>query len=301
MKEVLALREVTKVFHQKVAVSRVSFSLHQGEIFGLLGPNGAGKTTLIRMIMGIFYPDEGEIFLFEKPFSANLRKRIGYLPEERGLYLKQKVLDLLVYFGQLKGLSKKEALLECTNYLERFGLSESSYLTAESLSKGMQQKVQLIVSLLGNPQLLILDEPFSGLDPVNIRMVKNLLQEFKDRGIPILLSSHQMNFVEEVCDQVLLIDHGKPLLNGPLRDIKGKHSEHAVVVEAQGSLENLSSIEEIQPLGDRKKILLKAQSSPQTFLKELVEVAEVHSFEIYETPLEEIFVNLVSGGREKEK
>jgi ABC-2 type transport system ATP-binding protein len=232
----LELQDVSKSYNGTRACREVSLRLDEGEIFGLLGPNGAGKTTLLRLILDILTPDEGRILLDGSPMTREDRDRVGYLPEERGLYRKQRVLDVLVYFAMLKGLARREAREAALAALEAVGLGEVSRKKVEDLSKGMQQKVQIIGTLLHDPALLVLDEPFSGLDPVNTRLVKDMIRERRGPGRLVLLSTHQMAQAEALCDRVALIHEGSLVLYGELPKIRARWAER------EGELASLEEI-----------------------------------------------------------
>jgi ABC-2 type transport system ATP-binding protein len=219
---VVELAAVTKAYESKVAVRNLSLSIEAGQMFGLLGPNGAGKTSSIRMMMGITIPDSGSISLFGKPFERQSLERVGYLPEERGLYKKMNVLDQLVFFGQLHGLAAEEARKRAVAWATRMEIADSLHKKTEELSKGMQQKIQFIATLLHGPDLIVMDEPFSGLDPVNAVLVEKTLLELKEQGKAILFSTHRMDQVEKLCDSICLINNGEAVLAGNLREIKAR-------------------------------------------------------------------------------
>jgi ABC-2 type transport system ATP-binding protein len=240
---VVELAGVTKAYENKVAVSNLSLSIEAGQIFGLLGPNGAGKTSSIRMMMGITMPDSGQVNLFDKPFERQSLERVGYLPEERGLYKKMKVLDQLVFFGCLHGLSADEARRRADAWAKRMEIADALQKKTEELSKGMQQKIQFIATLLHSPGLIVMDEPFSGLDPVNAVLVERTLLELKDQGKVILFSTHRMDQVEKLCDSICLINNGKAVLAGNLREIKSRYERNHVIVEFEGSSAFLTSEE----------------------------------------------------------
>ena len=232
---VVELAGVTKAYENKVAVSNLSLSIDAGQMFGLLGPNGAGKTSSIRMMMGITIPDSGQISLFEKPFERKSLERVGYLPEERGLYKKMKVLDQLVFFGQLHGLTAEEARKRAIDMGQAHGdCRRRCPRKPKSSPKGMQQKIQFIASLLHDPGLIVMDEPFSGLDPVNAVLVERTLLELKDQGKAILFSTHRMDQVEKLCDSICLINNGEAVLAGNVREIKAGYERNRVIVEFEG-------------------------------------------------------------------
>ena len=226
--DAIALENVTKSYDSVTAVSGVNLRVRQGAVLGLLGPNGAGKTTTIRMVMNILVPDEGSILVLGQPVSDKTRDSVGYLPEERGLYPRMKVRSLIVFFAALHGLSEDEADRRAREWLERFELSEWSEKKMVDLSKGMQQKVQFITAVLHRPPIVILDEPFSGLDPVNAATVKDIMLEMRDQGSTIILSTHRMEQVEKMCDSICLINHGRSVLDGDLRAIKQSYGKNTV-------------------------------------------------------------------------
>jgi ABC-2 type transport system ATP-binding protein len=294
---VVELAAVTKAYESKVAVSDLSLSIDAGRMFGLLGPNGAGKTSSIRMMMGITIPDSGSIRLFEKPFSRESLDRVGYLPEERGLYKKMKVLDQLVFFGGLHGLDAAEARKRATIWAKRLEIDDSLLKKTEELSKGMQQKIQFIASLLHDPGLIVMDEPFSGLDPVNAGLLERTLIELKEQGKAILFSTHRMDQVEKLCDSICLIDKGKAVLAGKVREIKASYERNRVIVEFQGSDSFLKSdeIAESKNFSGHAEIKLKDRANAQKLLHEAAAVATIYRFELVEPSLEEIFILTVGG------
>jgi ABC-2 type transport system ATP-binding protein len=227
---VVELTGVNKAYEGKVAVRNLNLSIDAGQMFGLLGPNGAGKTSSIRMMMGITMPDSGRIDLFGKPFERTSLERVGYLPEERGLYKKMKVLDQLVFFGQLHGLDALEARKRATDWAKRMEIAGSLDKKTEELSKGMQQKIQFIGSVLHDPRLIVMDEPFSGLDPVNAALLEKTLLELKDSGSAILFSTHRMDQVEKLCDEICLINNGEAVLAGRVREIKSRYQRNLIIV-----------------------------------------------------------------------
>ena len=294
---VVELAGVTKAYENKVAVSNLSLSIDAGQMFGLLGPNGAGKTSSIRMMMGITIPDSGRISLFEKPFDRKSLERVGYLPEERGLYKKMKVLDQLVFFGQLHGLAAEEARKRAIRWAGRMEIADALPKKTEELSKGMQQKIQFIASLLHDPGLIVMDEPFSGLDPVNAVLVERTLLELKDQGKAILFSTHRMDQVEKLCDSICLINNGEAVLAGNLREIKAGYERNRVIVEFEGSSAFLNSdeIAEAKNYAGHAEIKLKPHGDAQKLLHEAAAMATIYRFELVEPSLEEIFIQTVGG------
>jgi ABC-2 type transport system ATP-binding protein len=290
------LSHITKTFGPVRAVDDVSFSLEAGELFGLLGPNGAGKTTSIRIMLDIFKPDAGTVAILGGPISEAKKDRIGYMPEERGLYQEIPLERCLTYLGSLKGLSPAEVGRRADGYLERFDLAAYKKKKVKELSKGMQQKAQIIATLLHHPELLIVDEPFSGLDPVNTQMVKDLLREQRQAGVTVILCSHQMNLVEELCDRIILIDHGKVMLYGELSEIRRQFSGHAVNVRSADPLPVLKGVERTEPVNGSVKLHLSPGTAPQEILKSLVtKGVTLEQFEIARPTLDEIFIRVVQG------
>ncbi|WP_109486783.1 ABC transporter ATP-binding protein [Occallatibacter savannae] len=292
---VVELAGVTKAYESKVAVRDLSLSIEAGQMFGLLGPNGAGKTSSIRMMMGMTMPDSGTVKLFEKPFERSNLDRVGYLPEERGLYKKMKVLEQLVFFGQLHGLSAGDAERKATAWAKRLDIDEALPKKTEELSKGMQQKIQFIGSLLHDPGLIVMDEPFSGLDPVNAKLLEQTLLELKDEGRAIVFSTHRMDQVEKLCDSICLINKGQAVLSGRVREIKSRYERNHVIVEFDGSADFLASSEiaEAQNYSGHAEIKLKPHGDAQKLLREASEKAKIYRFEMVEPSLEEIFIQTV--------
>jgi ABC-2 type transport system ATP-binding protein len=294
---VVELAGVTKAYESKIAVNNLSLSIDAGQMFGLLGPNGAGKTSSIRMMMGITIPDSGSIRLFNTPFDRKSLERVGYLPEERGLYKKMKVLDQLVFFGELHGLTAAEARKRAIDWAKRMEIAESLLKKTEELSKGMQQKIQFISCLLHDPGLIIMDEPFSGLDPVNATLLERTLIELKNEGKAIVFSTHRMDQVEKLCDSICLIDKGKAVLAGKVREIKASYERNRVIVEFEGSSSFLNSTEiaESNNYSGHVEIRLKDHGDAQKLLHEAAAVATIYRYELVEPSLEEIFIQTVGG------
>ena len=294
---VVELAGVTKAYESKIAVDNLTLSIDAGQMFGLLGPNGAGKTSSIRMIVGMTIPDSGAIRLFNQPFDRKSLERIAYLPEERGLYKKMKVIDQLVFFGELHGISASEAKKRATDWAKRLEIDESLLKKTEELSKGMQQKIQFISCLLHDPGLIIMDEPFSGLDPVNAVLLEKTLIELKNQGKAIVFSTHRMDQVEKLCDAICLINHGRAVLSGKVREIKSSYPRDRIIVEFEGSAEFLKSpdIAEAQNFSGHAEITLKPGANAQNLLREAAAVATIYRFEMVEPSLEEIFIKTVGG------
>jgi ABC-2 type transport system ATP-binding protein len=293
----LEVRSVRKVYDDRAVVNDVTFDVQPGEIFALLGPNGAGKTTLIRMITDILKPDAGTITLDGQPLTGPNRPRVSYLPEERGLYRKVPVLDALSYFGELKGLSPRQARADSVALLEEFELAAWSRKQVSALSKGMQQKLQLCTALIGDPQLLILDEPFSGLDPVNVQILEDVLRRRRAAGTTVLLSTHQMNKVEQQCDRALMINRGHMVLYGKVGDIRRQHAEHAFLVEGGSVPSGLPGVKSLESVNGGCKVTLERAAAPDALLRALVERGvSVTGFTPVIPPLEDIFVHVVTTG-----
>ena len=293
----IAVKNISKVFATTRAVEDVSFDVEPGEIFGLLGPNGAGKTTSIRIILDVFKPDTGSVTVLGGPMSEEKKNRIGYLPEERGLYQDINLERCLVYLATLKGLDAVEAQKRVSGYLERFDLAAHRKKKVKELSKGMQQKAQLIATLVHQPELVIIDEPFAALDPVNTQMVKDLLREERNRGKTIVMCTHQMHQVEELCDRLVLINQGRTMLYGSLAEIRRRYATQAVSVHTPQPLPaDLPGIQHIERENSGYHLLLSEGSSAQDVLRSLVERGVVlESFEIAMPTLDEIFIQVVQG------
>lgn len=293
----LEVENLLKQYDGVTAVDELSFEVEEGEIFGLLGPNGSGKTTTIRTIMDIFRPDSGTVRVLGEPPGTS-RERVGYLPEERGLYDNLKVMEVLVYLARLKGMDGKVAKQRTEGWLERFELADRAGDKVNSLSGGLRQKLQLIVSLVHDPELLILDEPFNALDPINVALFGEVIRELQAAGKTIVLSSHQLNLVEALCDRIVLINKGRAVLYGPLDEIKRRHSPDAVrVITPEHLDENLPGVEGIEEQNGGYVLTLGNGTEPQELLKTLVgRGVTVEAFEVVSLPLEEIFVSVVREG-----
>ena len=293
----LEVREVRKSYGKFVAVDGVSFSVpEQGSIFGLLGPNGAGKTSTIRMIMDIVPQDSGEIRLFGRPRGAEELRRVGYLPEERGLYRKMNVVEQLLFLGEIHGRKRRDLIPAIDRWLDRVDLGQWKKSKVEELSKGMQQKVQLIGTLLHEPELLILDEPFSGLDPINQELFRDLFLEHRKQGRTVVLSTHGMELAERMCDHICLISQGKVVLTGALRDIKRRVAGNAYVLVAEGDLGRVKDLPEVEQALIQDgvvKVLLRADAEGPETLRRMVEFLRVHEFRSEEPELEQIFLKAV--------
>ncbi|MCS7014299.1 MAG: ATP-binding cassette domain-containing protein [Chloroherpetonaceae bacterium] len=295
----LKLINVTKSYADKVAVKNLSFELQRGEIFGLLGPNGAGKTSTIRMICGITYPDKGTVEFLGRPMCAELQNKIGYLPEERGLYRKMTVSETLLYFAELKGLSRSAAKAHVEHWATRFDIHAWLKKKVEELSKGMQQKVQFISVVLHEPELLILDEPFSGLDPINSELIMDVIMELKKAGKTILFSTHRMEQVEKICDSIVLINNGEKVLGGSVREIKRAYGKNHLHLDFEGSdhfIDALVAQGKVE-VSDRspKSVELKLLNgtTPKDILTQIRSDTDITRFELAEPSLKEIFISCV--------
>jgi ABC-2 type transport system ATP-binding protein len=295
MSTVVSLDRISKSYEQKVAVRELSLQIDEGTMFGLLGPNGSGKTSSIRMMIGITMPDSGTVSLFGKPFSRDSLKRVGYLPEERGLYKKMKVMDQLVFMGELRGLDKAVAGKRAHDWCERMQITEAVNKKTEELSKGMQQKIQFIATLIHDPELVIMDEPFSGLDPVNATLLQDTLIELKKAGKAILFSTHRMDQVEKLCDAICLIDRGQAVLQGGMREIKSRYERNRVLLNYEGDSGFLhhAAIETYKDYGGQVEIKLRPHADAQSLLREASQKAAIYKFELVEPSLEEIFIQTV--------
>jgi len=288
---------VAKSFGSTQAVVDVSFDVERGEIFGLLGPNGAGKTTTIRLMLDIFKPERGTVSILDGPMTEEKKERIGYMPEERGLYQDAPLERCLLYLASLKGVPAAEARQRLGTLLERFDLTAHKSKKVKELSKGMQQKAQIINTIIHHPELVIIDEPFAALDPINTQLVKDLMRELRQQGATILMSTHQMHQVEELCDRILLIDDGKDVLYGDLDDIRRRFSGHAVLVRAAGELPTVDGVEQAAPHNDAVKLTLSQGTTPQDVLRALMaQDVILEKFEIATPTLDEIFIRVVEEG-----
>jgi ABC-2 type transport system ATP-binding protein len=294
---IVEVKNVKKRFGDYLANNDITLNVESGKIFGLLGPNGAGKTTLIRMINNIYVPDEGSITVFGEPVSTNTQNRIAYLPEERGLYKKQKVLDQLIYFAQLKNIDKLEAKKRAEKWLIRFDAASWANKKIQDLSKGMAQKVQFISTLLHNPELLILDEPFSGFDPINAELIKEVILEQKNMGKTIILSTHVMHQVEQMCDDICLINKGKAILQGNVREIKKSFGRDTILLEFEGDASFVSDNASLKIVNQTSRNfelkIIDDKFDAQAFLSYLNEHLTVYKFELVEPSFNEIFIQSV--------
>ncbi|MFL7892149.1 MAG: ABC transporter ATP-binding protein [Anaerolineales bacterium] len=288
------VNHISKSFGNIEAVRDVNFEVGKGEIFGLLGPNGAGKTTTIRVMLDIYKPERGTVNILGGPMSEEKKNLIGYMPEERGLYQDTSLERCLIYLATLKGLSTKEAQHLLDNYLERFDLLPHKNKKVKELSKGMQQKAQIIAAILHSPELIIIDEPFTSLDPINTQLVKDLMGELREQGVTIMMSTHQMHQVEELCDRILLINQGINVLYGNLDLIRREHAGHEVVVRSLSEIPNLDSVKSMNSNNGTIKLVLNEGATPQDVLADLVSSdVKVEKFEIALPTLDEIFIKVV--------
>lgn len=288
---------ISKSFGNVLAVDEVSFTLASGEILGLIGPNGAGKTTTIRMVLDIFKPDSGSISVFDQPMSEEMKNQVGYLPEERGLYQDITMEKCLHYLASIKGVPPEAIEKRLDKYLQKFDLQDCRKKKVKELSKGMQQKAQIIATFIHQPKLVIVDEPFSALDPINTQMVKDLLRDEKARGTAIMLSTHQMNQAEELCDRILLVNKGKVMLQGTLNEIRRQFARPEILVRCNQPIPSgIQGIAAVKAENNHTRLTLQPGSSTQEVLSELIQRGlEVEQFEIAEPSLDEIFIEVVTG------
>lgn len=295
---ILEVNNIVKKYGDFTAVNDVSFSVSAGNIYGILGPNGAGKTTTIRMIMNIIAPDSGTIKLFGQNMDDELKSRIGYLPEERGIYQKMKVIDVLMFLGELKGMTPQNAKKAATQWLNKFQLDKNINSKVNELSKGMQQKLQIISTVLHNPDLIILDEPFSGLDPVNINLVKNIMLDLQKEGKAIMFSTHQMDAAQKLCSEILMINKGNKVLDGKLSDILGQYGKNSVQIEFTGDssvFNGLDFVEKVDHYSNYVEVELKDGNNAGRLLKEIVNKVDVTTMQSMKSSLNEIFIALAGG------
>ncbi len=295
--EILIVDNIHKQFGDYKAVSGITFSVEQGVICGIIGPNGAGKTTTIRMITNILLPDSGNITVFGTKLESGHQNEIGYLPEERGLYKKVKVIDQLVYFGRLKGLTIGDAKAKAKFWLNKLDAISWENKKIQELSKGMQQKVQFIATIMHDPKLLILDEPFSGFDPINAELFKKIILDLKNEGTTILLSTHIMEQAEQLCDSINLINKGKLLLSGSLRDIKKNYGKDTFIIEFEGSdefLNKFTNLKFINRASNRAEFrITDPNMNPNDVLKAALDYCTVYKYEVAEPSLNELFIDVV--------
>jgi ABC-2 type transport system ATP-binding protein len=292
--QAVEVSHIVKSFTDKVAVNDLSFSVAAGEIFGLIGPNGAGKTTTIRMMMDIIKPDSGEVTIFGEKLGEATKNRLGYLPEERGLYKKLSVLESIVYLASLKGMDKNSAAEKADELLEKTGMSATKSKKVEALSRGMGQIIQFIVTIIHDPELVVLDEPFAGLDPVNTELLRGMFGELRSQGKAVILSTHQMNQVEELCDRILMVNNGKNVLYGNLAEIRSRYRGNSVLLEAKGELGELAGVTGKRQHKDYIELILDGKTTPKQLLERLVgRGIVINRFEVATPSLNEIFLKEV--------
>jgi ABC-2 type transport system ATP-binding protein len=293
------VNHVVKSYADTVAVDNLSFSVESGEIFGLIGPNGAGKTSTIRMMMDIIKPDLGEIMLFGEKLKEATKVKLGYLPEERGLYRKERVIDAIVYLASLKGMDSRAAEKRADELLEQTGMLSNRKKRIDELSKGMGQIIQFIITILHDPELIVLDEAFSGLDPVNTELLKRMIIDLREQGKTIVLSTHQMNQVEELCDRIFMIDHGRAVLYGDLAEIKSRYRSNTIIVESEDDLGPVGGVAEQRAGKGYVELVLDGTTSPRQVLEQLVgRGLRINRFEIAIPSLNEIFLKVVGKNHE---
>ncbi len=292
------VKNVSKTYGSRKVVNDVAFSVSEGEILGLIGPNGAGKTTNIRMIMDIIKPDSGEVLIFGKKFSEDSKKIIGYLPEERGLYRKTRVLDAMVYLATLKGMDAGPAKARAGELLARVNMQAHQFKKIEELSHGMAQLVQILATVIHDPQVLIFDEPFSGLDPVNVKLVKDMIISLKNQGKAIMLSTHRMNEVEELCDRIFMINHGQNVLYGRITDIKARYRNNSIIVEFDDKLGEIKGVSSRVVNNHTTELFLDGSLTHQQVLEQLVShKTTINRFEVSTPSLNEIFIQVAGKDR----
>ncbi|MFP4977028.1 ABC transporter ATP-binding protein [Paenibacillus sp. CN-4] len=299
--EALKLENVVKQYGDKTAVNRIALSVNPGEIYGLLGANGAGKTTTMRMVLGLIYPDEGRILYNGKPFGPELQHMMGYLPEERGLYPKLKVSDQIIYLARLRGMSAADADKNLKYWLERFDVPEYYNKKIEELSKGNQQKMGFVAAVIHKPQILVLDEAFSGLDPVNVELLKDTVKELRDSGTSILFSTHRMEHVEELCRNITILHRSNTVVQGDLRGIKNSYPREEVLLRTAGEVNGLEAIPGVIGVDRQERgylIRISDVSAAQQILRTAMDQGEVEHFEVKEPTLNQIFIRAVGESNE---
>jgi ABC-2 type transport system ATP-binding protein len=293
------VNHITKTYGNRAVVNDVSFTVNQGEILGLIGPNGAGKTTTIRMIMDIIKPDSGDIKILGEKLNETSKNSIGYLPEERGLYRKVNVIDSIIYFAALKGMDVQSARKRADELLKRVDMLAHKNKKIEELSRGMGQIIQVIVTVIHDPKLIMLDEPTAGLDPVNAQLLKDMMVELRNQGKSVIMSTHRMNEIEEMCDRILMINNGKVVLYGGLAEIKSKFRNNSVIVECDGDPGEITGVLKRNNLKRGAELVLDATTTPQQVLERLVKKGiTVNHFELSTPSLNDIFIKVAGNGRE---
>jgi ABC-2 type transport system ATP-binding protein len=302
MTNAVELEGVTKTFGKHVAVDQLDLVVPRGAVYGFIGPNGSGKTTTLRMILRIFYPDRGRVRVMGIDRATAADDRIGYLPEERGLYKKMRVRDILKFYAELKG--RRDAARDIDDWLERFGLTDWADKRVETLSKGMAQKTQFISAVIGRPELLILDEPFSGLDPVNMEIIKDAVLELRNRGVTVIFSTHDMDVAERMCDTIFMIFRGRKVLDGPLDAIQAQYGEDTIRVRAReqtnGAFEGLPGVERVNDYGRYKELRIARNADPQKILEALLRRTRIEHFEVARPSLHDIFVRIAGPGADEQ-
>jgi len=302
LKKMLEIKNLSKNYGNIKAIDNLSFKVNSGKIFGLLGPNGAGKSTTIKSIINVIKPNDGQILFDGNPINNNFLNRIGYLPEERGLYKKSKVIDVISYLASLKGLHPNEIISRANSWLAKLGVIDLRNRKIEELSKGNQQKIQFICAVIHNPDLLILDEPFSGFDPINQQEIKNFILDFLDNGKSIILSTHQMDTAEKLCSDILLLNNGKSVLQGSLQEIKQNFGGNHIRISFNGDQNILQSFSEVisyETFSNFIEVHLVDNFPPSEFLKKLVQTVSVNHFTIIEPTLEKIFIDTIKNEKSK--
>jgi ABC-2 type transport system ATP-binding protein len=295
----VSVHHLYKSYDKKTAVKDLSFSVDPGEILGLIGPNGAGKSSTIKIILDFMKPDSGEVEIFGHQMNEASKDQIGYLPEEKGLYKKLNALDQIIYLASLKGMDKVTAEKKAFVLLQQTGMLESKKMKIKNMSKGMAQIIQFIVTIIHDPKLIILDEPFSGLDPVNTELMKKIIGSLRDEGKAIILSTHQMNQVEELCDRILMINHGSEVLYGDLKDIKARFRKKSVQVNVEGEIGDLPGVIDKKPKKGSVELILAPDTTPQIILDRLRDRGiTINRFEITTPSLNDIFLNIVGVSHE---
>lgn len=297
----LTIENVSKQYGEKTAVNAINLRVQEGEIYGLLGANGAGKTTTMRMVLGLIYPDQGEILWKGQGYREELKRLMGYLPEERGLYPKIKVSEQIIYLAELRGLSRKQAETELKAWLERFDVPEYYNKKVEELSKGNQQKIQFIAAVIHNPDILILDEAFSGLDPVNVELLKKTVKSLREEGKTILFSSHRMEHVEELCEHICILHRSNTILQGSLKEIKSAFPKEKIILQTErpvNGLEQLQGVTAVEKQQNGYQIRIDSTADAQRILHHAIEQSAVHRFQIMEPTLNEIFIQKVGKAHE---
>ncbi|MHA7812505.1 MAG: ABC transporter ATP-binding protein [Phycisphaerales bacterium] len=306
MSQAVSMQGVRKTFGSKVAVEGIDLTIPEGSIYGFIGPNGAGKTTTIRMIMSILFPDRGELSVLGRKSAVESKDRIGYLPEERGIYKKMKVGAFLMHMGRLKGLDRSGLKPRVMEWLERVELADVYKKRCEELSKGMQQKVQFVASVLHDPDLIILDEPFSGLDPVNMRLLRSLIDEQHGKGKTVIFSTHVMYQAEQNCDHIVMIHQGRKVLDDTLEDIRTRFDPRALHVDPIGGIDQADAVRRVEgvahvtPIEGSLEVVMREGIDPQVAMRSLLESMPMNRVEIKRPTLEDVFIEIVTGGKRGE-